>query len=189
MNKKVIFQFLAFALVATVFYGCGFGLAPSWEESGRTTVSLRIASLGVDASGAVSRAVMPGSDFLYIRTIGIPGKTTGALYGPYTVTAGSEFVTTDIPPGEYDRVYALCSGKDLESDGGTYSFFGGVYSFRGLMSLPDAQMVTFASEGTDKSSLDTLLDGKVSFGETDGVTIIQGKTNSLSLTLIPITSA
>ena len=189
MNKKFVVHFLAFFVAATVFYGCGFGLTPSWEEAGRTTVSLRIASLGVDSSGTVSRAVMPGSDHLYIRTIGIAGKTTGALYGPYTVTAGSEFVTTDIPPGEYDRVYVLCSGKDLESDGGTYPFFGGSYSFRGLMSLPDAQMVEFASEGTDKSSLDTLLDGMVSSGETDGVTIVQGKTNSLSLTLIPITSA
>lgn len=189
MNKKCVFRFLILAFVATALFGCGFGLAPSWEESGKTTVSLRIASLGVEPSGTVSRAVMPGSNFLYIRTIGIPGETTGALYGPYRVTAGSEFVTTDIPPGQYDRVYALCSGKDLESAGGTYSFFSGMYTFRGLMSLPDAQMVTFASEDTDKSSLDALFDGMVSFGEKDGVTIIQGKMNSLSLTLIPITSA
>lgn len=173
----------------TLLSGCGFGLSPLGKDSSaRTAVSLSLSSLGVDAAGNVSRAVMPGTDFLYIRTIGVPGKTDGALYGPYTVAVGSKFVTTDIPPGEYERMFVLCSGKDLESDGASYPFFGGSYTFHELMALPDDQMKVFVSDDTEKSSLDPLLDGQVSFGEQEGVKISQGKENSLSFTLIPITS-
>lgn len=172
-----------------LFSGCGFGLSPLGKDgSARTAVSLTLSSLGVDAVGNVSRAVMPGTDFLYIRTIGKPGKTDGALYGPYTVDAGSKFVTTDIPSGEYERIFVLCSGKDLESDGASYPFFGGAYTFHELMALPDDQMKVFISDETEKSSLDSLLDGQVSFGEQADVKISQGKENILSFTLIPITS-
>lgn len=189
MKGKKTVSILVLIAGLALFSSCGLGLSPLGKDgSGRTTVSLTLASLGVDAVGNVSRAVMPGTDFLYIRTIGIPGKSDGALYGPYAVAVGSKFVTTDIPAGDYDSIFVLCSGKDLESDGGTYAFFGGSYTFHGLMSLPDDQMKAFISDETDKSSLDTLLDGQVSFGEQNGVTISQGKENSLSFTLIPITS-
>lgn len=188
MYTKNASALVILAVGFVLFSSCGLGLSPSVNED-QTSVSLRLASLGTNAAGNPSRAVMPGANYLYIRTIGIEGKTSGALYGPYTVSTGSDFVTDDIPAGEYDRIYVVCSGKDLESEARTFSFFGGTYTFHELMSLPDSQMVSFASSDVDKTALDESFDGEVTFGEKDGVTLIQGKKNSLSLTLAPITSA
>lgn len=188
MYNKNAFALAIMTVGFVLFSSCGLGLSPSVKED-QTSVSLRLASLGTNAAGNPSRAVMPGTNYLYIRTIGIEGKTSGALYGPYAVSAGSDFVTGDIPAGEYDRFYVVCSGKDLESEARTFSFLGGTYTFHELLSLPDSQMVSFASSDVDKTELDAFFDGEVTFGEKDGVTLLQGKTNSLSLTLAPITSA
>ena len=125
MNARKHLKAAACALAAIVLSGCGLGLSPSWKDPSGTTVSLSLATLGEDSSGRVSRAVMPGVNYLYVRTVGIAGRSTGALYGPYTVTAGSRFVTNEIEPGEYERIAVLASAKDLETGSPVFAVYGG----------------------------------------------------------------
>ncbi len=168
------------------FAGCGLGLAPARNDA---TLALRLASLESVPSGgpeSSSRAVMPGSGNLYIRTVAASGE--GALYGPYAFTAGEDFVTTEIPAGTYD-VYVLHSGKDLSSSSERFDILGGSFTFTELMSLPDEGFVEFVSEDVDKAALDEFLDGMVAFGEVKGVTLVPNMVNRLAVTLVPITSA
>lgn len=62
--------------------GCGLGLSPA-RNGADATLALKLASLESVPAGdpeSSSRAVMPGSGFLYIRTVAVSGE--GALYGP-----------------------------------------------------------------------------------------------------------
>ncbi len=168
--------------------GCGLGLSPA-RNGADATLALKLASLESVPAGdpeSSSRAVMPGSGFLYIRTVAVSGE--GALYGPYAVTGGADFVTTDIPAGAYD-VYVLHSGKDLSSSTERFGILGGSFTFQELMSLPDERFVQFVSEDVDKAALDGFLDGMVSFGKATGVRLVSNTVNRLSVTLVPITSA
>lgn len=185
MNTRKLASAVLCALMATVLAGCALGLSPSWKDKSGTKVSLSLSTLGSLPAGQVSRAVMPGVNYLYIRTVGIAGKSTGSLFGPFTVEAGSKFVTTEIPPGEYERISVLASGKDLETDAPRFDVFGGSYTLRELLSLPDAQFIEFVEDDTDKSSFDEWFEGMVCFGELMGVTIQEGTENALSLTLTP----
>jgi hypothetical protein len=185
MDARNFIKAVACALTAIVLADCGFGLSPSWKDSSGTTVSLSLASLGETPSAQASRAVMPGVNYLYIRTVGIAGNTTGELYGPFTVTAGSRFVTNEIPPGDYERIAVLASAKDLEADSPSFAVYGGNFTFRELLSLPDSQFLEFVSDSVDKEPLDAWFEGMVCFGERFAVTIEKGRENALSVTLTP----
>ncbi len=185
MNAQKCVKAVACALAAIALAGCGLGLSPSWKDPSGTTVSLSLATLGENSSGQVARAVMPGVNYLYVRTVGIAGRSTGELYGPYTVTAGSRFVTNEIAPGDYERIAVLASAKDLETGSPTFAVYGGNYTFRELLSLPDSQFLEFISESVDKAALDEWFEGMACFGERFAVTIEKGRDNPLSVTLTP----
>ena len=185
MNARKYVTAVACALAASVLAGCGIGLSPSWKDPSGTTVSLSLATLAENSSGQVTRAVMPGVNHLYIRTVGIAGRSAGELYGPYTVTAGNRFVTNEIAPGEYERIAVLASAKDFEAGSPSFAVYGGNYTFRELLSLPDSRFLEFISESVDKTALDEWFEGKACFGERLAVTIEKGRENSLSVTLTP----
>ncbi len=181
--------FVAFALFG---FSCSFGdLPPAGTDSALAGLSLSIGSL--TSTAASSRAIVQGSSNLYIRTIGGATGDAGPLYGPYSVSAGSEFKTFDLPAGSYDRLIFLYSGKDLESAGAIYPISGVNYSLRQILSMDDASMIEFYdAEGETsiyyaaKQALGDDFDGMVSTGVVRGVTLRRGAVTSVSATLIPI---
>jgi hypothetical protein len=185
---------VAAALVAA----CGFGLDPARDTSG-ATVRIAFASLpsdgplnsGLSASGssidASARAVMP-SGFLYLRTITASSSDEGVFLGPFPASAGADCVITGVAPGLYESLLILHSAKDLEVGAPLFTYEGATMSFRGLMSLPDAEFVAYIDAEGNKEDLDAWLGGETCAGEIGNVTIVEGTENRLSATLSPITS-
>jgi len=174
----------------SVFFSssCSLGLEPfTGKQSDLPQVTIQFSQIASGADRSVSRAIVQGGGFLYIRTIGGPTGDKGPFYGPYPVSANSNFITTDIPAGQFSSMWILYSAEVLD---GSYVIDYGVvgYPFTALMALPDSDFISFAGTNTPTSqNLGDFFAGRVSFGEKQNVTLQAGKTTNISMTLVPVT--
>lgn len=202
IRKSILFSLIFFA--ATCLSGCDFVVAPSGDgEGSKAVVSIQLGTLAADVDGNVSRAIVQGNGYLYIRTMGGPTGDHGPFYGPYNMTSGKTFSTSDIPPGDYSAIFVMYSGKKLDT-AATYPTALGTYTFRQLMSLPDDELMSFMDDSKDsgtktteteidstddgKDALGDFFDGQVSMGGKEKVSLPADATTNLSMTLMPITS-
>ena len=194
---KTRYAILSLLAGMSVFLATSCSLVGLEPFSGKHTelpiISMQFSQLASGTDGSVTRAIVQGNGFLYIRTQGGPTGTKGPFYGPYPVTAQKDFTTTDIPEGVYTSIMILYSAEVLD---GTkeFAYNGTNYAFSALMALPDSDFKSFAgsSSATSVSSatsnaLGEFFNGKVSFGEKKSVTLEADKTTSITMTLIPVT--
>lgn len=190
MNAKRSIIFFVAVLSALALLGCSFGLDPVWKETSQKPLfSLELRQLTPSDDESGPRAIAQGTGYLYIRTLGGPTGSSGPFYGPYSVSSGSTFTTTDIPEGSFSRFMILYSSERLDGSA-LFSFNGAEYIFSALMGLPDSSFTQFA--GTDNptsKALGDFFNGTVCVGESTGVTLSAGNTTSVSLTLVPISGS
>jgi hypothetical protein len=182
--KNSAFSLFVPALVAVLFLSaCSFGLVPASSRESAATVSLKLGSL--DATGnSTSRAIVQGGGYLYLRTIGGPTGDSGPFYGPYTVSSGEIFSTTDLPAGTYKGIAIFYSANKLDETK-TFSYNGGTYTFRQMMQLGDDVLMS-KDNSIDGTAFMDFFGGEVSTGVTKEATLAAGSTTALSATLIPI---
>lgn len=182
--RKTLVCFAA-VIAALCFSACTFGsLSPAKSNSLRATLSLGIGALKADSDGTVSRAVVQGGGYLYIRTIGGPTGSSGPFYGPYQVSSGGTFSTEDIPAGSYSMIGFLYSATELDL-AKQITIGGAAYTFRQLMTLDDSRFNLIMNSGND--TLGDFFAGQVSGEKVDSVVLTAGGTTSVRVTLIPFT--
>jgi len=176
---------------------CSLGLDPASNDTARkASLELKIGALVPPASSFAedspavsgSRLVAPDYGYLYFRTIGGPVGSSGPFYGPFRIDTGETFTTTAIPAGTYAGIGVLYATKPLE--GLTVEVKGATRTFTELMGLPDDEfnLITDSSgEMEGPTPFDLLLSGWASGEMVDNVTIVEGKKNFLTVTLLPIT--
>ena len=177
--------FVVSLLSALIFLSCSLGLDPA--KSGSTEVSF---SVGEATAG---RLIAPGTGYLYIRTVGGPTGENGPFYGPYQLSAGSVFTTTDIPAGSYDGFGILYATEPLGSlyDERLYSVYQDK-TFTELMSLPDDEFIEFGflegllGEYPNHTAFDILIDGRATAEMLENVRIVAGQRNIIAAKLLPI---
>lgn len=183
------------AIVSTILtlfaLSCSMDLEPA--KSGNTSVSFTIGTLIPPANALENlqpvpgRAVAPDYGYLYIRTLGGPTGSKGPFYGPFRLSSGQTFTTTDIPAGTYDGIGILYATEPLESLTGYWN--DQKMTFTELMRLPDDQFALFSDgdpENEGPSELDYLLDGYASGEMMSNVTIQANRSNTLKATLVPL---
>jgi len=158
--KKVFLRnclLLPVAAAVLFFTACSFGLEPAKSGAdGKTTVSFSFSNVNNPASAAAGRAIVPGSKYLYLRF-------DGTVYGPYTVSAGETFATTDIPAGTYSSLLVLFSTVEVDK--------------------------VYLSTMTDPVSLEALVSSEGSWCLKNSVLIRQNAVTALEVTLIPVVCA
>lgn len=175
--KKCWFFVCVPVILILLVSSCSLGLDPA--KSGATEVSF---SVGESPSG---RLIAPGTGYLYIRTVGGPTGDNGPFYGPFQLSAGSVFTTTDIPAGSYDGFGILYATEPLEGLSQYWGEPGELLSFRQLMSLPDSDFLEF-TEGTHPSDFDNLVDGRATAEMLENVRIVAGQRNVIAAKLMPV---
>lgn len=183
MKKRYLF--VISLLSALLILSCSLGLDPA--KSGSTEVSF---SVGEATAG---RIIAPGTGYLYIRTVGGPTGENGPFYGPYQLSAGSIFTTTDIPAGSYDGFGILYATEPLGSlyDERLYSVYEDK-TFTELMSLPDDEFMEFGflegllGEYPDNTAFDILINGRATAEMLENVRIIAGQRNIIAAKLMPV---
>lgn len=183
------------AIVSTILtlfaLSCSMDLEPA--KSGNTSVSFTIGTLIPPANALENlqpvpgRAVAPDYGYLYIRTLGGPTGSKGPFYGPFRLSAGQTFTTTDIPAGTYDGIGILYATEPLESLTGYWN--DQKMTFTELMRLPDDQFVLF-SDGDrpngEYSEFEFMIDGHASGEMTRNVTIQANRNTTLRVRLLPM---
>lgn len=199
MYKKAVFAVNAvFVVVSLAIAACSVGLDPASNYgANKASLSLKIGALVPPADSFANgvpsttggRLIAPDFGYLYFRTIGGPVGSSGPFYGPFRVNAGETFKTKAIPAGTYTGIGVLYATKPL--DDLTISLDEVSYTFAELMRLPDAEFnALIDSDDSEEgpSPLDYLLDGYASGELVPNVTIVSGKENTLTVTLLPITA-
>lgn len=184
--KNSAFRLFIPGIVAVMFLSaCSFGLIPASARNSAATVSLKLGSLD-SPENATARAIAQGSGCLYLRTVGGPTGDSGPFYGPYQVSSGGTFSTTDLPAGSYKGINLLYSANKLDETK-TFSYNGGTYTFRQLMQQSDEALEAMMDENSsfDGEALANFFDGEVSTGAIGKVTLTEGATTALSATLVP----
>ena len=151
MTMRKTYVCFATAIAVLCLASCSFvSLSPAKSGGSKAALSLSLGMLQADASGTVSRAIVQGGGYLYIRTIGGPTGNSGPFYGPYPVSAGGTFTTEDIPAGSYDMIGFFYSATALD-ESKSISVGGSTYTFRQLMSLDDSRFTAIADSDSDSS--------------------------------------
>lgn len=172
MKKRIVpiaLSVCAIVLAAVFAVSCSSEFEPAWKASGgKATLSIR---LGKPASPSASpRLVVQNGGYLYIQTGHDEG--TAVLYGPWKVSAGDTFTTTDIPAGTYSAMHLIYTAEPL----------------------PDSEPIILIEDMTFSGELESRLDvyemtlDSVSLATITDVTIIEGTTNVLKATLLPATA-
>lgn len=191
MKKTIIFALTAGIISILLFASCAFGFEPAWKgKSGKATLSLQFTTIdSLARADSSDRAIIQGDGYLYIRTVGGPTSSSGPLYGPYHLTQDEKFETTEIPAGTYVNIAFLYVATNVDSAKAMYN--GKEYTFRELMSLPDAEfnIITGGNNSETESPFDQILDGNASGKLYGKVTINEGTVNSLKMTMEPITGS
>ena len=191
MTMRKTYVCFATAIAVLCLASCSFvSLSPAKSGGSKAALSLSLGMLQADASGTVSRAIVQGGGYLYIRTIGGPTGNSGPFYGPYPVSAGGTFTTEDIPAGSYDMIGFFYSATALD-ESKSISVGGSTYTFRQLMSLDDSRFTAIADSDSDSSgdSLGDFFAGQVCGEKVDSVELKAGETTPISVTLIPFTGS
>lgn len=158
MANKSLFKAFSLLLASSLSFlvlSCSMDLEPAWKKG--TTLTIEMGA----PTAEQSRALLTQSGFLYI----VPGTK---ILGPYAVSAGARFSTTDVNPG-------------------TYASFILVYSSYKI----DPEILQSALDG-DESFIDSLtrdVSGRVSYGALRDVTIKPSMDNVVAATLVPAVSS
>ncbi len=172
--------FAVFA-ISVLFISCGHFFEPAWKaDSGATRFAVTL------GSSPAERALVRGSGFLYIRTIGGPSSPTGPFYGPYPVSSGDTFISTELPAGTYEGIGILVSSRRLDSLTGVFA--GQTLTFSDAMMLPDVQFNEFTDGNDGDSPFNAMLDGYASGYLIKNPELRTGVINSFAITLQPMTS-
>jgi uncharacterized repeat protein (TIGR02543 family) len=185
MTKRILRAAISAFISFLFLVSCSMGLEPVWKAKDKTVVSLKFASLESASASSSGRALLQGTGYLYIRTIGTVSTGEGSLYGPYSAAAGQVFETTEIPEGVYAGIGFLFTTIQLDTK--TYTYMGKSYGFRELMQLPDAEFNIFSDGENGESAFSQCINGEASGIMVNDVTILPGQTNSFDVTLEPIT--
>lgn len=189
MNTKriVVFGLVFTALLAV---GCRLDLDPAGKAlSEKTQVELAVTAPFAPLSADAGRAVAPGVNFIYLRTIGGPTGSKGPAYGPYQVPAlpgqPAKLTITDLPPGDYSRLMILCSTVPLDTE--IWNWNGTSWLFRDLMRVSDAEFLSLVQGNPDEFSVfDNHIEGRATAGELRSVRLLAGIPLRLQLTLRPV---
>ncbi|MBN1616168.1 MAG: hypothetical protein JW875_02555 [Spirochaetales bacterium] len=183
MKKYLFVSLCALCALSLSLVSCFQDLDPA--KPGEATLAFSVATL-LPPAQAESRAVAPGTGYLYIRTFGGP-SSSGPLYGPFTLAAGATFKTSAIPSGSYDAIGVIYAISPL--DARSVVIDGVSRTFREIMLLSDDEFnrVTDNPDGSDP--LGDLIDGLASGDLIEKVSLPAGKVTSLSLTLVPMTGS
>lgn len=183
--KSVMFQFSALA-VLILLSSCSFGLQPaSSRDSAVVSVSLGGALIPSSAASVTDRALVQGTGYLYIRTLGGPTGDSGPFYGPYEASSGSVVKITDIPAGAYSDMYIIYSARVLNESDIIYLPAG--FTFGKVMHYDDAAFTEFMSNADVNFRLFSYFDNEVSAVFTGKVDIRTGRVNQISSKLVPVT--
>lgn len=184
MSKRILVVAMAVISSVLILSTCSLGLEPFWKASeGKTAVAFQVSALDPALSSSDSRAVSQGEGYLYIRTLGGPSEQTTSFYGPYPVTAGKLFETTDILAGTYTAMGFLYSSIPLDTRTGDY--LGVTKTFAELMSMSDADFNVF-STGGDTAPFNMMINGDACGALLQNVTIKYGMTNTLAMIMTPM---
>jgi hypothetical protein len=146
---------LPMALIALFLSACGMGLAPASRASDNTVISLKLGS-----SDGGSRAILPGTKFLYFRAWPDAVGVNGAVYGPYAVSENAQFKTSDVPGRTYAALDVICSATAFDQ-------------------------ATLLSE-SDFAALAESARGTATAYRIVNAEIIPNRVNELSVTLVPL---
>lgn len=172
--------FAVFA-ISVLFVSCSHFIDPAWKaDDGATRFAVTLGSKPAE------RALVRGSGFLYIRTIGGPSSATGPYYGPYPVSSGDTFISTELPAGSYEGIGIIVASKRLDSLTGVFA--GQTLTFSEAMMLPDDQFNEFTDGSGGDSPFNAMLDGYASGYLIKDPVLRSGVINSFSITLEPMTS-
>ncbi len=158
MANKSLFKAFLLLLASSLSFlvlSCSMDLEPAWKKG--TTLTIEMGA----PTAEQSRALLTQSGFLYI----VPGTK---ILGPYAISDGARFSTTDVNPG-------------------TYASFILVYSSYKI----DPEILQSALDG-DESFIDALtrdVSGRVSYGALRDVTIKPSMDNVVAATLVPAVSS
>lgn len=179
-RKKLSVLVVVCGLVA--LSSCSIGLDPAKDT--QTSVALHLNQLSLPDGSTAGRAVIQGSGSLFIRTVGGPTGTLGPLYGPYPVSAGGTFETTDIPAGTYSKIAILfCAYADPAK---TVMYNSSPHTLIELLSLDDTLFTALIAAATP---IDDIIDGSGSQKVLDNVQLKAGVRNTLNITMMPIVSS
>lgn len=177
------------AILVLLTLSCSMDLEPA--KSGTTTVALSIGTLIPPANAMAAldpipgRAVAPDFGYLYIRTVGGPTGANGPFYGPYKLTTGKTFTTTDIPAGSYKGIAFMYATVPLDTR--EISYLDSPVTFRDLMSVSDAEFIEMTNGG-QVDPIGELVAGYASAEIVNNVTILANRINPITVTLVPVCS-
>ena len=154
MTRKRLLPLLAIA-TALFLSACGLGLTPASHASDDTVISLKLGSVGGN-----SRAVLPGTCYLYFRAWPDAVGANGAVYGPYVVSENTLFKTSDVLGRTYAALDVICSASALDQ--------------ATLLNASDLATLAESSPGT------------ASAYRIENAEIIPNRVNQLSVTLVPL---
>ncbi len=186
-NRSVVFGLVFAAVLAA---GCRFGLDPAGKVlAGKTQVEFAVTAPFAPLSTDADRAVAPGVNYIYLRTIGGPTGSRGPAYGPYQVAAipgqAAKLTITDLPAGDYSRLMVLCSTVPLDAE--TWIWNDTPWLFRDLMRVSDAEFLSLVQGNPGEFSVfDNHIGGRASAGELRSVRLLAGVPLRLQLTLRPV---
>lgn len=182
MKTPTIRAVFAVFAISILFLSCSHFFEPAWKaDSGATRFAITLGSTPSD------RALVRGSGYLYIRTIGGPSSATGPFYGPFEVSSGDTFISTDLPAGSYEGIGILVASRRLDSLTGVFA--GQTLTFSEAMQLPDDQFNEFTDGSDGDSPFDAMLDGYASGYLIKNPELRSGVVNSFAITLQPMTSS
>ncbi len=190
MKKSTLLSVISAVCIILLFSACSSGYEPAWKsKAGKASISISFSTMQGPslASSSSDRAVFQGSGFLYIRTVGGPVGASGPLYGPFALSSGQTFETSEIPAGDYTNVVFIYTAKNVDAEKATYS--GAEYTFRQLMLLSDDVFSAIIGDTNTEHPLDAILDGNATGKKYGPLTITESVTNSLVMTLTPITGS
>lgn len=152
-NKSLTkaFLLLGISLIALFAPSCSMDLEPSWKKG--TTLSIELGA----ATAEQSRALLTQSGFLYICP-------DSKVLGPYEISAGTRFSTTEVEPGTYKRFILVYSPYKLPAEDINSALNG---------SAPFAEAIA------------ANVSGRASWGAASGVIIKPSTDNLIAMTLVP----
>lgn len=179
--KRIHVLLLILAVLFMFYSSCSFALDPSWKADSLSSVSIRIP--GLPGTGS-ARAIVADGGYMYIRTGGTAAGVS-AVHGPYFVSPGTTFSTTEIPAGAYSFMAILYTAVNIIDEPITYEVTPPLapLSVRELFYLDDASFLTYIMS----DALNSIVDGRGSGKIIQNVNILPGTTNTVAVTLEPIT--
>ena len=142
------------AILGALFAGCGIGLEPAQARSD-TVVAIQVG----DAL-TPSRAVLSTTGYLYLRTWPEAIGSGGTVYGPYAISGGQRFLTSDIPGRTYAALDVLFSADQID--------------------------LAVLNATSDFTSLAATVQGRASAARKIDEAIVPNQINELSVTLVPL---